>query len=115
MFGAATALAVAALGWTTTVVLRLEQAEIDAKGEAVYQESLRLALWRMDSWLAPRVAREAARPWFEYEPFFANDHAYTMMLQGIQPGEVLTPSPLLSYANDNFPLHFQCDGKLSLA
>ncbi len=98
-----------ALAVVTVVVLRLERAEIKARTEAAHQEALRLALWRMDSWLAPLLAREAARPYFDYQPFYTPQRAYTVLLRPIEQGEVLTPSPLLSFESPYFPLHFQMD------
>jgi len=51
-----------ALVWTSAVVIGLERSELRARAESDYQESLRLAMWRMDSWLSLFLAREAARP-----------------------------------------------------
>jgi signal transduction histidine kinase len=62
VFAACNLVVVAALVWTSAVVLRLERAEQTARAETDYQESLRLALWRMDSWLSLFLAKEAARP-----------------------------------------------------
>jgi signal transduction histidine kinase len=105
----------AALGWITATVLDLERAEIRARADAGHQESLRLALWRMDSWLASLLAREAARPYFDYEAFYPQQRAYSTLLYPIEPGEQLAPSPLLSYQPDVLSLHFQVgpDGKLT--
>ncbi len=104
-----------ALVWITVTVVRLERAELRARTEAAHQEALRLALWRLDSWLAPLLAREAARPYFDYQPFFPQQRAYTAVLDPIEPGEVLTASPLLSFESEYFSLHFQMapDGGLS--
>ena len=63
----------------------------------------------MDSWLAPKLSREAARPSHHYQAYYPQDTAYTKGLGEIEPGEVLTPSPLLSNRYDFFPLHFQYD------
>ena len=109
IYGACTALVLAALAWITVMVVRLERGELRARAEAEHQEALRLALWRMDSWLAPFLAREAARPYFDYEPFYPQPQAYTKLLSRIEPGEVLTPSPLLSFESKYFRLHFQVD------
>jgi signal transduction histidine kinase len=108
-------LAVAALLWMTVVVLESERRELRSEAELLHQESMRLALWRMDSWLAPRLAQEAARPYFEYRPFYTQTRAYTRVLSQIEPGEVLTPSPLLDFRSDLFRLHFELDeaGKLT--
>ena len=103
------------LAWITIVMLRLESAERSARAEMEHQESLRLALWRMDSWLAPRLAREAARPYFEYLPYYPQQRAYTNVLNPVTPSEVLAPSPLLTFESNIFLLHFQLtdDGVLT--
>ncbi len=90
-------LALGALGWTTVAVLHLEAGEREALAEADHQASLRLALWRMDSRIGPYLAREASRPFYEYEPYFPQPLSYTRMLSKIDPGEVLSPSPLLTF------------------
>ncbi|RKY21109.1 MAG: sensor histidine kinase [Planctomycetota bacterium] len=107
MFGAGAAALLAVLVWVSLLVLELERAEFAARDHAAQQERLRLALWRMDSWLAPRLAREAARPYFEYSSYYPQERAYTRMLQPLDKGEVLTASPLLTFGSEVFPLHFQ--------
>jgi signal transduction histidine kinase len=114
-FGLCSAAVLVALGWMTREMLRLERAELEARVESDFQESLRLALWRMDSWIAPRIAQESARPYFEYTAYYPQARAYTRILNTIEPGEVLTPSPLLTYESDLFLLHFQwrADGEIT--
>ena len=68
VFGACNLVVVAALVRTSAVVVALERSELQARAETDYQESLRLALWRMDSWLSLFLAREAARPTADYRP-----------------------------------------------
>ncbi len=99
---------IAALTWITVLVLRMEAA-------AQHEASVRLALYRMDFWLSPRIGRERLRPYFEYLPFYAQQRAYTRILHEIEPGEVITPSPLLTFDSDVFLLHFQvaADGTVS--
>jgi signal transduction histidine kinase len=115
VYGVCTAVVLSVLAWVTVLVLSLERAEIRARTEAAHQESLRLALWRMDSWLAPLLAREAARPYFDYQAFYPQQRAYSTLLYPLEPGEVLTPSPLLSQQSEYLPLHFQVgpDGRLT--
>ncbi|MFG0330335.1 MAG: sensor histidine kinase [Phycisphaerales bacterium] len=96
-----------AMSALSLVAVRLDQAEREARRETAMQQSLRLALWRLDSWIAPFLAQEAARPYFEYLSYYPQERAYTRVLNVIQPGEVLTPSPLLRFRSDFFPLHFQ--------
>jgi len=62
VFGACNLVVVAALVRMSAVVVQLERRELQARAETDDQESLRLALWRMDSWLSLFLAREAARP-----------------------------------------------------
>jgi signal transduction histidine kinase len=66
VFGACNVIVALALIWTTQVVIDLEHRESHARAETDYQQSLRLAMWRMDSWLAVLFAREAARPGTDY-------------------------------------------------
>lgn len=98
---------VAGLAWTTVRVRSLEREEARAKRESDRQETLRLALWRMDSWLAALLAREASRAWYEYEPYYPQTIAFNRLLEPIAEGEVLLPSPLLSFESEWLPLHFQ--------
>jgi signal transduction histidine kinase len=115
VYGACAAVVLAALLWVTVMVLGLERAEIRARTDAAQQESLRLALWRMDSWVASLLAREAARPYFDYEAFYPQQRAYSTLLSPIRPGEAIAPSPLLSYQSDVLSLHFQVgpDGSIT--
>lgn len=114
-YGAGAVAVTLGLTWITVTVVRLERAELRARTDSAHQEALRLALWRLDSWLAPLLAREAARPYFDYQPFFPQQRAYTAVLDPIEPGEVLTASPLLSFESEYFSLHFQMapDGGLT--
>ena len=107
IYAACAATLLLALVWITVMVLRLEQAEYGARIDARHQESVRLALWRLDSWLMPHLARESGRPYFEYQPFYPQRRAYTRLLDEIEAGEILTPSPLLSFQSDYIRLHFQ--------
>lgn len=109
VFAACALLALAALAWITRTSLELEARERRARVEAEHQEKLRLALWRMDSWLGPQLARESARPIHEYLAFYPKERAWTRMLNTIEPGEALGPSPLLGATPELLRLHFQLD------
>ena len=61
-FAAAAAVLLASMAWATAAVLRLDAAEVEARRRAQLEENVRLALWRMDSALAPLIAAEHARP-----------------------------------------------------
>src|SRR4029450_10145989 len=89
-----------ALVWMSFVVLHVE-------AEAQHEQWVRLALWRMDAWLGPRLRDEANRPYYEYLPFYPQERAYTKILNEIEPGGGERPWPLLTFESDIFPLHFQ--------
>src|SRR6476646_8906296 len=61
-FAVALIAVLAAMGWITAVVIRLDGAEAESGRRAQLEENARLALWRMDSALAPLIAAEHARP-----------------------------------------------------
>jgi signal transduction histidine kinase len=107
VFALGAAAVLGALALVTSHVLRLERREHERQAAAKADESIRLALWRMDSAVNAIIAKEAARPYFEYQPFFAADRAYTKMFEDVRPGEVLVPSPLLFGTGDYIRLHFQ--------
>lgn len=109
-FGAGSAAVVAGLGWITSQVIRLDREETLARAEIAQQETLHLALWRMDSWLAPLLARESARTWFEYQSYYPETLALNRLCEPLEPGEVVVPSPLLAFRSDLFTLHVQFSG-----
>ena len=106
-FCAGVLVVLATLSWLTALVLELEEQETRSRAVAAEQERVRLALWRMDAWLAPHLAREAARPFFEYRAFYAPERAYTRLLSPLEQGEVLAASPLLGFESEFILLHFQ--------
>jgi len=114
LFGLCLAVVLAAMGWISWTVVKLDRAECEARRQAAVEEEVRLALWRMDSALAPLIARESARPYFVYTPFYPADRAYTRMFAQIQSGEVLVPSPLLTQTSPHVLLHFQFDAEKTL-
>lgn len=97
------------LGWSSLQALEFERREAQAKADAAVQESVRLSLWRMESALAPIIAREAARPYFEYRSFYPTERSFTNMMNDYKPGEVVVPSPLLRVPEPPLLLHFELD------
>ena len=61
VFWAGALAVVGALAWASLSVSRLEHRNQTNRGLAQRQEAIRLALWRVDSQLAPIIAMEAAR------------------------------------------------------
>ncbi|MBM3832803.1 MAG: hypothetical protein FJ403_05930 [Verrucomicrobia bacterium] len=55
IFGLSFAVLLAAMGWVSLTTLRLDQAQTRAAQQAELEEKVRLALWRMDSSLAPMI------------------------------------------------------------
>lgn len=115
IFGFCVLLAAAAMARLGATALALERAEAKARRQAALEENLQLALWRMDSALAPLMAEESARPYFAYSPLYPAERAFTAMFAEIRKGDVLMPSPLLTFSSPQIRLHFQYgpDGRLS--
>ncbi|MEX2558307.1 MAG: HAMP domain-containing sensor histidine kinase [Pirellulales bacterium] len=65
-FAACMAIVLAVLLWISATVLRLDAAEASARRQAELEENVRLALWRMDTAVAPLLAQESARPRLAY-------------------------------------------------
>ena len=61
-FGVVTGVMLLVLSWLTVALLQLERDEREARRDSAVQERLRLALWRMDSWMSPQLARENLQP-----------------------------------------------------
>jgi signal transduction histidine kinase len=90
-------LVIGGLGWVTAETLRLE-----------LSDQMRLALWRLDSRVAPSIAREDSRPVQHYDPIYVPLPALRENLYVCSPGSVYVPSPLLeSGLPDWMLLHFQ--------
>lgn len=115
VFGVCLAVLLAAMAWVSGIALRLDAAETQARQRAEYEEKIRLALWRMDSAVSPLIANEIARPYFDYSAYYPAQRAYDNMFSPIKPGEVLIPSPLLTFESPYIWLHFQYgpDGTLT--
>jgi signal transduction histidine kinase len=115
VFAACLIVLLAAMAGVSVTTLRLDRAQLLAAQQAETEEKVRLALWRMDSLLTSIMVEESARPFSAWESFSRNEPALTKGYAQIKPGEVLTPSPLLTYSSSNVLLHFQLspDGKLT--
>ncbi|MEN6449525.1 MAG: HAMP domain-containing sensor histidine kinase [Thermoguttaceae bacterium] len=114
VFAGCLAVVLAAMGWISLTAVRLERAERDARRQALVEERVRLALWRMDSALTPLLAQESARPDQAYQAFVAAGRPAG--LPGLGPsGSLWTPSPLLTTATPQVLLYFEIapDGRVS--
>lgn len=101
------AIAFAAMGWVSLTVLEFERSNHETRARELFEDKVRLALWRMDSAVAPIIGRESARPYYVYQPFYAADEAYTSLYTEIQKDAVQLPSPLLTATVPFVRLHFE--------
>ena len=109
LFAVCAAVLLGVMAWVSWTALRLDHAQAQAQAQAELEENVRLALWRMDSILAPLMSQESARPYFVYSAFYPEERAYGKMFNALSSGEVLVPSPLLTQISSNILLHFQFD------
>lgn len=103
------AMIVAAVGWLSFRALESERAETLARQQAQWEENARLALWRIDSKLAPLVTQESARPYFSYSTFFPVERSRPTkgVTKSTAPEPI--PSPLVAQLPPLVLLHFQID------
>lgn len=95
------------MAWATTALLHLEEAQAQATRAALAAENINVALWQLDSELAPLITDEATRPYFQYRPFYSAESAYTRMFNDATDGDNLVPSPLLTNRAPQIVVHFQ--------
>jgi len=107
VFAVCLAVGLGGMIWLGLTVIRLDQAQADARRAAALEENVRLALWRMDSALAPLIAQESVRPYFTYNSFYPAERAYTRLFAELEHGDVLLPSQLLTFESPYIQLHFQ--------
>jgi len=99
--GGCLAILLAGMGWATWTALRLDRAHAQAQGKADFEEKVRLALWRMDSTLAPLIVQESSRPYFTYNSILRRRTSLQPDVRRVEKGEVLVPSPLLTETSTN--------------
>lgn len=97
------------MGWLTVKALELDRAELQARQQVELEEKVSRALWRMDVFLSPLLAEEAARPEFLYKPVLA------ILPAGKGKGGEKTISPLLAEPPEFVLLNFElaADGTLT--
>ncbi|MFL5327891.1 MAG: sensor histidine kinase [Gemmataceae bacterium] len=100
------ALVAGGLAWVTHAALQLEESELRLR----HSDTLRLALWRLDSRVFPMIAREDSRPVAHYDPLYPPLPALDRKGDAVPTGSVLVPSPLLSAELPPWMLlHFSVD------
>ncbi len=113
LFLAIAALVVGGLGWVTAEVLRLEEARNVSDFDKELSGQLSLALWRLDSRIAPALAREDSRPYDHYAAFAPPPLLFRNDGSPVRAGEIMAPSPLVSADLPPWMLlHFQADAEV---
>ena len=117
LFGLGLAVVVPAMAWLTAGALELDRAEALARKQAELEEDISRALWRMDTFLTPLLAEEAARPDFFYRPVYQTAAAEGKAAEGkgSKPAASQELSPLLKSPPPFVLVHFQIhpDGSLT--
>ncbi len=106
-FGISVLLALAAMAFVSFAALEAEEANREARSRESVEDRIRLALWRMDSAIAPILARENARPHYTYQSLYPAERAYTSLFAEIEGGEIQIASPLLAQDVPFIRLHFE--------
>jgi len=108
IFWSSVVLALGALAWVTVEVIALEKRQAVAHIEAQRQESIRRALWRMDSRMAPILAIEASRPYTDYQPIVnANDDWLRLSDQWAAKSIRTVTDSNMDYANRYFEYNYE--------
>ncbi|MEQ8274110.1 MAG: HAMP domain-containing sensor histidine kinase [Deltaproteobacteria bacterium] len=107
LFAACLLLAGLGATWLSWTVVDRDHAEALARREAVLEENVRLALWRLDSEVATLIATENARPYFDYAAFRSLERSYASMVDNLSANEPVQASPLLLARPKYVRLHFQ--------
>jgi len=108
VFALIVSLVLGGLGWATVEALRLEEHKRQSTAESKRAEQLRSAMWRLDCWIAPHLAREDSRPFAHYSALHAPIPAMTRHTDPLPVGAVRIPSPLLDLQLPDWALlHFQ--------
>jgi signal transduction histidine kinase len=107
VLGACFAVVLAAMAWTSFHVLSLDRMEARIAADADHESNIRTSLYQMELMVAPLVAQEASRPYFEYTAFYPAERAYTRMFGQLANGDVLLPSPMLAQTAPYVLLNFQ--------
>jgi len=116
VFGLCLVVTFIALGLVSAVALRLESEREQAAQEATLEESVRLALWRMDSALSTFIAAESARPYYVYNSYYTlADTPLAEEIYSSVDADKPFPSPLRERDFEHIRIHFQLnpDGQIT--
>ncbi len=101
IFASCALIVLATMGWFSSHAIEGDLMRQRAERSMQREQQINLALWRMDTRIAPLIAEEAARPHYFYESF------YTSSDSPIRFGEraPVIPSPML-FQNEGVKLNF---------
>ena len=104
LFALFAATVLAAMGWVSSSLLRLERENAAAQQRARVEEVMRLALWRIDSAVTPMLIEESARPYFDYWAFSDRN---ALLQPGVPAADnELLASPLVAQTSPNVNVYF---------
>ncbi|OJT25945.1 hypothetical protein BO221_08910 [Archangium sp. Cb G35] len=107
---ACVALACGALAWLSLTTVRLERAEAKSRADALVEERVRLALWRMDGRMARLIAQESTRAVDAWAPFYVPLRAFDLEGATREPSTTRIASTLLFGTPEGVLLHFSFTG-----
>ncbi len=108
LFSIAVTVVLSAMGWVTHTIIDLEHKNTIAEEQAYFEETIRLALWRMDSAIAPLIIEENNRPYFAYSAFYPASTANPFVTADPGLDDTMIPSPLLNATPTNVHLYVTC-------
>ncbi len=113
IFGVCLLVVLFGMGGLTVQLLELERSEAEARRDAKLEENIRLALWRMDSFLSPIIARENAREPYEYQSYYSFEEAFKEVpVQNTKgKGKISIPSQLGNVRSQLIKLYFQVNNQ----
>jgi len=95
-----------ALAVASRIAVQSHQVKQESAAALKIEEQIRLAIWRMDSLVAPLLMQESNRPHQDYEAFIPIQNF--LRSDGDDCPAPLIPSPLLKQQPENIRVHFTC-------
>ena len=109
LFLSAFSVVLGAMAWVTHTVIQLEAENKQAEERAYVEENVRLALWRMDSAIAPLIVEENNRPYVAYSSFYPATAVNPVVSEdNSEVDTTLVPSPLVAATPNHVKLHLAC-------
>jgi len=99
IFAVCALIVLSAMGWLSGHAMHSDWQRSQAEWHAQREQQVSLALWRMDTKLAPLIAEEAARPYFFYDSFYTAEGGNAGKGKVAAQAEWL-PSPMLNQASN---------------